>query len=201
MVVHLDASGNADGYVLYSTSWNDDRPAEAPTGRGEVHDLFGADERIELALWQYLLDVDLVTWWRANGRPTDDPVRLAAADHRAVRTRALEDEQWLRLVDVDGALSARTYRAALGSVTVAVHDPLVATNNGSWRIAAEGAVRVDGPADLAVDIATLSSLYLGGRSWGTVAALGDVEVTGPAATEIADRLFAVPSAPFCGTFF
>ena len=83
VVVHLDADEHADGYVHYSTSWNDDEPDEAPIGRGEVHDLFGADDTVELALWQYLLDVDLVTRWRANGRPIDDPVRLAARDHRA----------------------------------------------------------------------------------------------------------------------
>lgn len=201
VVLHRDADGRADGYVHYSTRWNDDRPDDAPTGRGSVHELFGTDDRVELALWQYVLDVDLVTQWRADGRPVDDPVRLAAADHRAVRIRAIDDEQWLRVVDVDTALGRRAYAPAHGSVTIGVQDRLVAANNGSWRITAEGAERTDGDPDVVLDVATLSALFLGGRGWRTAAAIGDVEVADPAAFDVADRLFGVPTAPFCGTFF
>lgn len=201
VVVHVDASGQADGYVRYAPNWNDDAPDEAPTGRGEVHELFGADDTVELALWQFVLDVDLVTRWRANGRPIDDPVRFAARDGRAVRVRAIDDEQWVRLVDVDAALSSRTYRDVRGSIVLALTDPLVATNNRSWRISSGGAQVTDDSADLALDIATLSALYLGGRSWETLASLGDVEVVQTDALATADSLFVTERAPFCGTFF
>ena len=201
VVIHHDTEGRADGYVSYTTRWNDDRPDEAPTGRGSVHDLFGVDDRVELALWQYLLDVDLVTNWRAEGRPVDDPVRLAAADHRAVRIRAIDDEQWLRLVDVETALGRRGYAAARGSITIGVRDRQIAANNGSWRITADGSERTDADPDLVLDVAALSALYLGGRSWRTAAAIGDVDVAVPSAPEVADRLFGVSTAPFCGTFF
>ncbi len=201
VVVHLDADGRADGYVHYSTSWNDDEPDEAPIGCGEVHDLFGADDTVELALWQYVLDVDLVTRWRANGRPIDDPVRLAARDHRAVRVRSIDDEQWIRLVDVDAVLAARTYADVIGSVVIGVSDPLVAANNGSWRIRAGDVERSDERPDLTVEIAALSALVLGGRSWVASAARAEVGVMDPDRLVIADALFGTHRAPFCGTFF
>jgi predicted acetyltransferase len=201
VVVHRDGDGRADGYVHYGSSWNDDEPDEAPTGNGTVHDLFAIDDRVELALWQYLLDVDLVTRWRANGRPIDDLVRAAALDSRAVRTRAVDDALWLRLVDVDAALSARSYRDLRGSVVIRVADPLVERNNRSWRVSADGAELTDVAADLSVDVATLSSRFLGGGTWRTLAALGDVDVADDEVLDVADALFGCDRAPFCGTFF
>jgi len=201
VVVHLDRAGRADGYAHYGTAWIDDEPDEAMAGRGTVHDLFGADDRVELALWQFVLDVDLVSRWRANNRPVDDPVRRAAHDSRAVRTRAVHDEQWVRLVDIDAALAARSYRDVRSSVVVAVTDALVAANNRSWRISSGGAEVTDGTADLSVDVAALSALYLGGGSWRMLTALGEVEAVNPASPSTADALFGTEVAPFCGTFF
>jgi len=201
VVVHLDRDGRADGYCHYGTAWIDDEPDEAMAGRGTVHDLFGADDRVELALWQFVLDVDLVSRWRANNRPVDDPVRRAAHDSRAVRTRAVHDEQWVRLVDIDAALAARSYRDVRSSVVMAVTDALVAANNRSWRISSAGAEVTDDAADLSVDVAALSALYLGGGSWRTLTASGEVEVANPASLSTADALFGTEGAPFCGTFF
>ena len=57
------------------------------TGSGTVHDLWGASDAVELALWQYLFDIDLVTTWRASERPVNDPIRRALYDVRAYETR------------------------------------------------------------------------------------------------------------------
>ena len=201
VAVHRDDAGHADGVVLYEVGWNDDEPDEAPAGRGEVHLLFGVDDATELELWRFVLDVDLVTRWRANVRPLDDPLRRAADDVRAVRVRAVDDEQWLRIVDVAGALAARSYGAAAGSVVISVTDDDVGRNRGSWRVGAGNVEPTHDRADLAVDIATLSELYIGGPSWTALAGLGRVQAADPAALTTADILFATPSAPYCGTFF
>ncbi len=201
VVVHHDAGGHADGYVHYGTSWNDDEPDDAPAGYGTVHELFGADDRVELALWQYLLDVDLVTRWRANGRPVDDQVRRAARDNRSVRVRAIDDTLWLRLVDVDAALTSRSYRDVRGSVVIGVTDELVEPNRRAWRISSDGAETSDAAPEISVDVATLSTLYLGGVSWRVLAAIGDVTANDDAALDVADALFGRDRAPFCGTFF
>ena len=199
VVVHTDDDGVDDGYVHYDTSWNEDH-ADGPQGRGEVHDLFGTTPAVELALWQYVCDVDLVTSWRADERPVDDILRWAARDPRAYRVRGVDDEQWVRLVDVETALSSRTYGPATGTVRIAVTDPLVPRNDGTWEISADGARRTEGAPDIRTDIAGISAAYLGGTSWHTIAATG--RATGDAcAIVIADTLFAVTPLPFCGSFF
>ena len=55
------------------------------TGTGTVHDLFGATDDVELALWQYLFDIDLVTAWEAEERPVNDPDPARAARRARVR--------------------------------------------------------------------------------------------------------------------
>ena len=94
-------------------------------GKGEVHDVVAVDDGVELALWRYLLEIDLIRTWKADERPVDDIVRWAVADSRAYTIKSVDDEQWVRVVDVEAALSARTYNPAVGSVTVGVSDPIV----------------------------------------------------------------------------
>jgi len=200
VVVHLDAGREPDGYVHYHVKWSEAMNS-GPTGWGDVHDLFGATDAIELALWQYLLDIDLVTRWTAIGRPTDDLVMLAARDRRGYQQAAVQDEQWLRLVDVDTALRRRTYRGAAGSVSIQVTDPVIPGNNGAWRVSAEGAERTDDPPDLSVGIETISAAYLGGPSWTALTGTGAVDVRNPEAVTLADTLFASRPLPHCGTFF
>ena len=107
VAVHSDPSGTMDGYVKYSIAW--DESENDDVGKGVVDDLFGADAAVERALWAYLLGIDLIDEWRADQRPIDEAVRFAFADMRAHRVRDVWDEQWLRLLDVDAALRARSY--------------------------------------------------------------------------------------------
>ena len=200
VAVHLDPSSEPDGYVHYDLNWRG-AALEISSGEGVVHDLFAASDEVELALWQFLFDTDLVTSWRASARPLDDLVRFAAADRRGHQQVGIQDEQWLRLLDVDAALSARSYHPATGSIAIRVSDPLVPANNATWRIDADGADRTSDAPDLSVGIETLSAAYLGGPSWAALAGTGAVEVAGGQATEVADTLFASRPLPFCGTFF
>jgi predicted acetyltransferase len=200
VVVHTGADGVDDGYAHYETEWDDDHP-DGSTGRGEIFDVFGASNATELALWQYLCHVDLVTRWKASERPVDDIVRYAANDSRAHRTRAIDDEQWVRLIDPDAALSARSYRAVSGSVTIKITDHVLPANTGTWRVSANGAERVDDEPDLDGGVAGVSAAYLGGRSWTTLVATGRVDELTPGAAALADDLFATVPLPFTGTFF
>ncbi len=199
VVVHTNADGVDDGYAHYGTKWS-----ESPTGsfgEGTVHEVVAADDATELALWRFVLDVDLVKQWKAEERPLDDLVQHALRDRRAYRVTDVDDEQWLRLVDVDRALRARTYQPVDASVVVEVADPWVPANNGRWRISADGAHRDDAAAaDLIAPIEALSAAYLGGHPWWQLVAVGDVRSTGAAAAH-ADSLFVSVPAPFCGSFF
>ncbi len=194
VAVHVDVDGEPDGFVHYETRWNDEAFAES-SGEGKIHDLFGADDAVELALWQFLFELDLVRRWTTSQRPVDDVVRLACHDRRAYRQTSIGDEQWLRVIDVDRALGARAYNPASGSVTISVDDPVLTRNCGTWRIGSGGVERIDDAADLSVAIETLSAAYLGGPSWAALAATGAVEVLNPDAIALADTLFASRPAP------
>lgn len=197
VAVHSDAAGADDGFVLYDVDWND-AFATNPVGTGQVHDIWGTSPEVELDLWRYLLDIDLVVSWQAEVRPVDEPVRRAMHDARAYETRQVLDDQWVRLLDVDGALGARTFGHSSTSVRIEVRDPMFADNCGVWEISADGAVRVGNSADVSVDIATVSAAYLGAVSWRDLATIGAVNAD-RATLERLDALFAVRPAPFCGT--
>ena len=199
VAVHTDVDGEDDGYVLYETKWVDDGIVEG--GAGTVHELFAVDDAAELALWTYVCEIDLVRRWTLRGRPVDDLMRRAGHDRRAYRQRSLDDEQWLRIVDVELALAVRTYHPVAGSVVVQVSDPLLPTNDGTWRISPAGAMRTHEPPHLVTDIAGLSTVYLGGPTWSETAAVGLVESRHPDALDVADALFSSRPLPFCGTFF
>ena len=130
--MHLDSTSHPDGYVHYDVSWQD-AFSEAPAGQGKIHELYGANAGIELALWRYLLDIDLVNTWRADERPLDDVAKFVVADSRAYAIKAVGDEQWLRILDVDVALGTRTYNSTDRAVTIMVRDPLIANNSGTWQ--------------------------------------------------------------------
>jgi predicted acetyltransferase len=198
VVVHRSAAGVDDGYASYATAWRDQ---EGPGGKGEIHEVIASSDAAELALWQFLFDVDLVRVWRCEERPVDDVLRSAITDRRAYAVKSVDDEQWLRLIDIDRSLAARTYNAASGSVTIAVTDDRIGSNNATWEIDADGARRTDRRPDLATNISGLSAAYLGGPSWRTLTAVGKVVARSDESIAIADTLFSSHVLPFCGSFF
>jgi predicted acetyltransferase len=202
VAVHTGADGVDDGFVHYHVKWVDQRGLPS-RGAGEIFDLWGIAPDVELALWDYLCNVDLVDEWYAEERPVDDLIQFAVADTRAYRTQAIVDEQWLRILDVDAALTARRFADVDGSVTIAVADPMLVQNNGAWDVSAAGAKRLgDGvDADLAVGIGQLSAAFLGGTAFRSLVGAGRVDVRNQAAVALADNLFAVPDAPYCCTHF
>jgi predicted acetyltransferase len=205
VIVHTDEHGNDDGWAQFATDWPESFGSYGSGVVCELADLWGATPQVELALWQFLLRLDLVRTVRCEERPVDDAVRWALADPRAYHAKLRWDEQWLRLLDVQAALTARTYQPAPGAVTLAVVDPLFADNNGVWRVVADGAVRLEGgsaaDADLAVDVATLSAAYLGGTAWYELAVAGRVSERTPGAVATADALFASRPLPRCGSHY
>lgn len=191
---HRDSTERADGYVHYELGSDADGAIV-----GLVRDLWGETAEVERALWEHLLSIDHVRVWRAPRRPADDPVRFAMADVRAYRIERRFDEQWLRLLDVDIALGARTYTPSTCAVTLRVLDPLLSHNTGTWRVDSYGSFRSQGEADFEIGIETLSAAYLGGTTFRELCDAGRiVERRSNAATD-ADTLFGARPRPFCGT--
>ena len=118
------------------------------------------------ALWGYLLSIDLVRLLQLEAYPVDEPLEWLIPDGRLARRTWTGDNDWLRLLDVPAALSARRYP----STDRLVLD--VIDTDGGW---AQGRVRLDGgpehaectPAphdspDLTLSQRALASIYLGG---------------------------------------
>ncbi|MEU5261092.1 GNAT family N-acetyltransferase [Amycolatopsis sp. NPDC021455] len=199
VAVHSGPDGD-DGFVVYDTISR--RSLDSPDEGAvlKVHDLHGAGPAALAGLWRFLLSVDLVSGVHARHRPVDEPLAVMLTDHRHAATLAVEDDLWLRPVDVEAALGARTYRAA-GAVVLAVADRTLPANTGHYEVGPDGVRRTDAAAGLALDVDTLGMLYLGQWSVTALAHAGRIEVRDEAAVARADELFTTVTAPWCGTHF
>jgi predicted acetyltransferase len=196
-VVHAGPDG-ADGYVLYRSVSQGEGPDETVTV--EVWDFHAASAVAANSLWRYLLGLDLVDQLSVWCRPPDERVDLLVADPRAVKVPHVGDELWVRLVDVPTALNARAFTGS-GAVVLDVRDPFRPVNSGRYRISAAGVERTEQPAQLALEVSVLGSLYLGDLRPSTLADVGRVEVLDPAAVAVADGLFRTGTTPWAGTSF
>ncbi|MBV9320063.1 MAG: sterol carrier protein domain-containing protein, partial [Mycobacterium sp.] len=153
-----------------------------------------------LGLLRFLLAlnlIDRVVFWSL---PLDDPLPWLLKDRRAVRVNGIYDETWLRIITTPKALAARRY-AADGTITIAVNDPLLPNNSGSFTITGEGVESTDRRAQLHVGVEGLAAVLLGGATWRSLAVAGLARTDDPAALVVADQLFAVPDVPHAGFFF
>ncbi len=201
-VAYEGPSGAVEGAAHYriKPDWTNG----LPNGTLLLRELYAATSEAREALWSYFLNADLVTTVRAVSRPTDDPIRWLLADPRRLRSVALNDDLWLRILDVPKALAARSY-AATDTLTLEVTDAFRPETTGRYQLAAsdEGATcqRTTASPDLSLGIADLGAVYLGGVSWTTLAEAGRVHERTAGALRRADALFYTARAPYCATPF
>lgn len=165
-----------------------------------VEDFFAPTVDAYFGLLRFLLSLDLVhrvVFWML---PIDDALPWLFVDRRAAKVTAVYDETWLRVIDAERALMARSYRGG-GRVTLGVNDPLLRRNSASFAITGAGAEPTTRRADVRVGIDGLGAALLGGTSWRSLATAGLARADDPVALDMADELFAVPEAPHAGTFF
>jgi predicted acetyltransferase len=165
-----------------------------------VEDFFAPTTEAYLGLLRFLLGLDLVDRVMFWMLPLDDPLPWLLVDRRALRVTATHDETWLRIIDAASALTARQYIGD-GSVTVAVNDPLLPNNSATFAITGDGVEATKQRAQLHVGVEGLGAVLLGGVTWRSLAVAGVAHADEPAALLVADRLFAVPDAPYAGVFF
>ncbi|WP_435155228.1 GNAT family N-acetyltransferase [Amycolatopsis sacchari] len=193
-IVHSGPDG-VDGFAVYSVqrkSWRE--PAVL-----DVIGLHTANDEAFAGLWRYLLSVDLVDVIRAEGRPVDEPTALLCTDYRVVKTTAVTDDLWLRLVDVPAALAAREYEGE--PVVMEVADTLLEDNSGRYRVGQDGVSRTEAPAELRLGVDALAMLYLGAWPASALVTAGRIQAADPDAVTRADRLFATRPSAWCGTHF
>lgn len=189
------------GYVTYrpenTETWFTSR-AKTVT----VTDFVALTDAARVGLWRHLFALDLIDVIRRPAVAIDDPLPLAVTDPRAVSVSAVADETWLRLIDVERALTARTYAESDGPVFVRVTDSQIDSNNDVFEIGIKTTGRASAAtADVTVDVSTLAAAYLGGTRWRHLGAVGRVTTHRDGAVAELDRLFATTEAPFSGTVF
>jgi len=197
-----DRSG-VRGYALYAARERWDEATGLPDGQLVVRELVAADPAAGAALWQNLLDRDLITSVTADLRPADDPVLHQLLDQRRARVR-VSDGLWVRIIDLPAALSRRGYCGPV-DVVLEVTDALLPGNAGRWRLRAGPSEarceRTGEPADLALDIRELGAAYLGGTRLGTLAQAGLVSELRPGTLLPLSAALTWDPAPWCPRIF
>jgi predicted acetyltransferase len=130
----LELDGAAAGYALYRV--NQDWVGGSSAGHVIVTEALATSPAATRELWRWLLDFDWTSEFRASMLPLDHALFLLLAEPRRMQFR-INDGQWVRLVDVEQALSARTYRRG-GEVVLDVVDPFLPENAGRYRVTGDG---------------------------------------------------------------
>jgi predicted acetyltransferase len=192
--VVYERDGAVEGYAFYRTRQNWD--ASIPEGAVRVVEVMGETQTATRELWRFLFGIDLTTQVRADVVDPASGLWLGVADPRRLRV-ALSDGLWLRLVDVEAALAAREWPNG-DSLVLDVRDAFCPWNDGRYRT---GAGRVEEEPDIALSVADLASLYLGGVSAYDLANAGRLDERTDGAIARADALFRTPLPPFCPEVF
>ena len=190
-----ESGGRVEGYLLYRLD---------PRGRLlNVRELVAATGEAYSALWRFCFGIDLMETFRATNQPMDAALPWMLAAPRQLR-RGTGEEFWLRIVDVDAALTDRGY-ATEDRLSIELRDPLCPWNEGVIELdgGPEGAVckRSGKGADLVMTIADMSAAYLGAVRFSTLAHAGRVDERTEGALHRADAMFATDLKPWCIVHF
>jgi predicted acetyltransferase len=202
-VVHESTAGEADGYACYRLkgSWDDSLPA----GKVFLIDMAATSDEVALALWRYLLDIDLMkSVSTPAGRPVDEPLRHRLAEPRRLLTKQVSDMLWARILDVPAALSARRYGTE-DQLVIELADAFRPGNDGRYLVSgspeAAQCERSHDTPDLAMGAPELGAIYLGGVAPSTLARAGRITELTTGALRRADAFFSSSPLPYCATHF
>jgi predicted acetyltransferase len=199
-VLELDGADGA-GYARYRVK--DDWKEGVSASVLRVIEAVSTSPLAERELWRYLFGVDLVHKIESWQVRADHPLFLLVTEPRRLRPR-VADGLWLRIVDVERALAARSYSAE-GAVSLELADSFLPANAGVWQLEVAGdeasVSRADVEPELRLDIADLGSTYLGGFTFAQLARAGRVEELAGGAVDRADDLFRTRVAPWCPEIF
>lgn len=189
--------GTVEAYARYRVKEDYSIPGR-PSCVVRTSDVYGTETAAEMAIWRFLLDLDLTSEVTATV-PTDAPLLNLVDDWRAAQPR-VNDQTYVRLIDLDKALVARRYAAPV-DVVLEVSDTFCPWNAGRWRltVGADGTAtctRTSDPADLATGVRELGSAYLGGIRLAALGAAGRVTELTPGTLAAVSRAFAEDIAPW-----
>ena len=115
-------------------------PRPARTAQVIVRELIANTPEAYRALWRFALSVELTRSARQRFAAIDEPLQFLVNEPQALGMRLVDDELWLRLLDVPGALAARRYAAPV-DVVIEVTDPNIPANAGRFRLVGGPTIR------------------------------------------------------------
>jgi predicted acetyltransferase len=196
-VVVLEVDGEPQAYAMYRlhVAFGD----LGPETKLRTIEVIGVTPAATASIWRYLLDVDWTKTVSAGLQPVDHPLFLLLARPNFSKP-TLSDGLWTRLVDVGAALSGRSY-AGDGSLVFDVRDAFCPWNEGRWRLEGGEAARTKDEADIALDVADLGSVYLGGFTFRELRRAGRLDELSEGAVYLADATFRTEGLPWCPEIF
>ncbi|MBK8258781.1 MAG: GNAT family N-acetyltransferase [Polyangiaceae bacterium] len=196
--VLMRINGQPEGYALY-------RVTERSMVPGPVENIISVGEAVATspeataALWRFLFDLDLIKRIDAPLLHPNHPLLHLLLEPRRLRM-VTDDAVWVRLVDVEAALSKRTLGTG-AAVTIRVDDPFCPWNEGNFRIEEGKVKRTDSAPEARLPIASLGSMFLGGVTAGHLAAAREIEELVPGAIQRLESIFRWHQAPWCPEIF
>ena len=194
----LDSDGQPIGYAQYRTSGSWEGIGIEINLR--LEEMIALTPAAYSGLWNFLVNQDLIRQIRAWNVPAETALHQLFANFR--ETQTLNDGLWLRILDVEAALSSRRYSAD-GSLVLGVFDPMIAETS-RYRLEVSGGLgsclKVSEPPDLSLDLEDLSAAFLGRSRFRRLGALGRLEGE-PAARALADSMFDWDPQPWCQEIF
>jgi predicted acetyltransferase len=194
----LEIHGKPEAYALYRmhVSW---ATTGLPDGWLDVLEAVGTSPLATREIWRFLFGIDLINRVRSSRLGPELPLLHQLTEPRRLRMRVF-DGIWLRIVELQSALAARSYADA-GSLVFELADDVCPWNAGRWRLdAGDGRGRVGGTseaAELRIEPSDLGAVYLGGVTFAQLGRAGRLEELQPGAIRRADALFRADVAPWC----
>ncbi len=205
VAIHRDETGSPDGYARYhgEEKWEEGIPDNVLI----LDELLASSEPAELALWQYLVRMDLTATIRADTRRLHEALPWHLVDARAARLSNLGEMLWVRLLDVPRLLSNRTY-AREATLTIELLDEVAGKPGpaaGRFRLEAgpDGAScrPTADDADLTLGAASLGAAVLGGTPLRDATRARPMVEHRPGAMGRLDDLLQTVDEPWCTTWF
>jgi predicted acetyltransferase len=192
----VELEGRDAAYAVYRLRSSFE--AGASTGSVEIVEAMGDSAEGTREIWRFLLGMDWMATVKAWLLPVDHPLFHLLLYPRRMQLR-IGDALWVRLVDVEAALAARSY-VGDGSVVLELADDFCPWNAGARTVSAAGVER-GGEPELRLDVQALASVYLGGFTFAELARALRVDELREDAIARADALFATAIQPWCPEIF
>ena len=201
VVVH-DGQDGPDGYAIYRQK---DGESDDGHAAGTVHvlEVIAATDRAHASLWSYLTNVDGCPEIRAWNSALDDPLAMKIVEPRRIKHAAHFDALWILVLDVVAALEARTYEQD-GTIRFNVENAFRDDVEGTYELTVTDGVgactRIEGDADVSLNVDVLGAMYLGGADAFAYAAADRIRGSAQEVVRLHD-LFRTARAPWCNQVF